>query len=282
MSRRTVMRLAAAGTAAGLAATGTLIAAGAASAESGDSAIAQESRGKGVPTAGFDFFLNHLNTYHFGRPYAGFDAAAEDLYGWSVYHFTPTFLETGARAVSPKDAPDVQGDTWQTTSAPAPTSHDEHGMSHVGDDLRSPIAPTAGLQYGNLWLQQSLEAGDPSALRQAVPAGQETVRRTLTPTEPAPPVENDSWSDKRPTDNSGAVVLVPGKVVEPVARGSEDAGTVAERVLDEAAGESAGHHTAAPAPAAAPKTARKTAPASGAVKGTVDKVGSTVAGLTAK
>lgn len=272
MSRRTTIRLAAAGAAAGLAATGVLLTGGAASAHTGHDQTSQGSRGKGVPTAGLDFFLNHLDTYHFGRAYVGFDAAAEDLYGWGVYHFTPTFLETGARAVSPAQAPEVQGDTWRTTSAPKPANHDEHGMSHVGDDLRTPIAPTAGLQYANLWLQ-SLASGDPAALQQAVPAAQETLRRTLTPTEPAPPVENDSWTDKRPTDSSGAVVLVPGKDVTPVARASEDLGKVAGGVLDRAAGEGSDHHAPTPSAKPTPK------PADGAVKSTVDQVGSTLAGL---
>lgn len=276
MSRRTTIRMAAAGAAVGLAATGVLLTGGAASAHTGQDQTTQASRGKGVPTAGLDFFLNHLDTYHFGHAYVGFDAAVEDFYGWGVYHFTPTFLETGARAVSPAQAPEVQGDTWRTTSAPAPASHDEHGMSHVGDDLRTPIAPTAGLQYGNLWLQQALASGDPAALRQAVPAGQETLRRTLTPTEPAPPVENDSWTDKRPTDSSGAVVLVPGKDVAPVARASEDLGKVAGSVLDQAAGESSTHHAATRAARTTPK------PAAGAVTSTVDKVGSTLTGLSGR
>lgn len=194
--------------------------------------------GKGLPTVGPEFFLNHLDTYHFGRAYVGFDNAAKDPYRWFVYHFTPTGLETAQRAVSPKDAPEVEGDTWATKKQPVSEGTDGHGPpSHDGDDLRTPVSPTAGVKYANLWAQQTLSKPDPAAASEAVPAVQETVRRTLTPTEQAPPVENDDWTDKRPKDSSGSIVVVPGNAIKPVADASKEVSTVTGPILDGISGE---------------------------------------------
>ena len=189
---------------------------------------------KGSPLAGPDFFADHLARYHWNRTLIGFDRAAGDPYDWAVYHFLPTNLETATRALSPADAPEAEGDTW--VPAPAGEAEPGHGHgppSHAGQPLRAPIDPTAGVEYLVKW-----GGGNPG---EAVPAVQEGLRRSITPTEDRPPNTVDKWEDQRPAGGAhSGRVLLPAEAAAVPAQASAVAGKFATGLIGTVGGGS-GH-----------------------------------------
>ncbi|WP_243788603.1 hypothetical protein [Saccharopolyspora gloriosae] len=200
-------------------------------ADEGTNAETPAAPPKGSPVAGLDFFAGHLEQYHFGRTILGFDRAASDPYDWGVHHFVPTNLETVTRTLSPAQAPEVEGDTWTETPAnEADPGHGHGPPSHGGQPLRAPINPLAGPEYLAKW------AKNPNPT-EAVPAAQETLRRSVTPTEDRPPNAVDKWSDKRPANGEeSGPVLLPAEVAGVPAQASTTVGRYAAGVIDTAAG----------------------------------------------
>ncbi|MQA77721.1 MAG: hypothetical protein GEV10_04450 [Streptosporangiales bacterium] len=81
------------------------------------------------PTAGAEFFVRHLNTYHFGKPLVGFGPAINDPQTWADKHLIPTALEVGYRTLKPVNpAPTVRADPLYP-DAQSPGGHDG-GSTH--------------------------------------------------------------------------------------------------------------------------------------------------------
>lgn len=194
-------------------ATAMLAVAPSASAHEADAPLPHLPTGTAAP----EFFLKHLDTYHFGRTLLGFTRAAEDPYDWAVYHFATTGLETAARAVSPQDAPEVRGDDWVPTDAHPSTGTGHGPPSHRGHPLRVPVDPAAGPEYLGKALAQNGPAGS-----EVVPTLQETARRAVTPTEAYPPVKGDNWHDRRPVDDGSSNTVLGGGAADLLAGASGD------------------------------------------------------------
>jgi hypothetical protein len=169
----------------------------------------------GDPTAAPEYFFQHFDTYHFGHALVGFDVAAVAFPAWFEYHFVPTGQETFSRGVAPTSPPRVEGDTWVPTAAPQYQDGSEHSTSHKeGRPLYAPSDLGAGPDYLGKWVQ-----GAPSA-EEAVPALQESARRSLVPTEQSPPVIGDERVDYRPApDAPKPPALAPAGVNDAVQQG---------------------------------------------------------------